>query len=422
MKLIPSPILPQLPDDEFNTLKTSIQEIGIQVPILITEDATIIDGHERYRVIQDLGIKRFPMRVLGGLSEPQRREYAVRLNIERRHLTREQRRFLIEAELRCNPARTDRSIGDLVGADHKTVGKTRERLAATGEIPHLVDRRATNGKLFTHKPSIGVETTHAARVAGQLLTALPPDHDGGGLTLRDARKAAWAERYRHANDVPESDLPAHITIKNCDFRRLKVADESVDLILTDPPWSLHESAIHQPMGECFLRWLKPGGMLLCYCGNASLPMFLDAFRDAGLKYQWMLGCAKHHQNGNQPTKMQRGGRFLASLRPVMLYSKGKDFSIHKTPVDLFLSRRETDEHTHPLNWQQPLDEARYFVSHFAAPGTTIVDPFVGSGTNAAAVALEGQGRRFLGCDLDDLCVKIARRRVVETMSSLTTTP
>jgi DNA modification methylase len=115
--------------------------------------------------------------------------------------------------------------------------------------------------------------------------------------------------------------------------------------------------------------------------------------------------------------MRLGGRFSAALRPLLLFSKGHSFSLHKTPTDIVFTRGR-DERTHPLNWQQPLEEAQYFVAHLAAPGSLIVDPFTGSGTNAVAVALGGQGRRFLGCDLDPACTKIARRRVAEALSTV----
>ena len=72
-------------------------------------------------------------------------------------------------------------------------------------------------------------------------------------------------------------------MNTCHFRRLPAEDGSGDMILTDPPWDQHHRHLHAPMAEMFFRWLKPGGLLLVYAGNASLPWFLDAFRETGLK-------------------------------------------------------------------------------------------------------------------------------------------
>jgi site-specific DNA-methyltransferase (adenine-specific) len=244
------------------------------------------------------------------------------------------------------------------------------------------------------------------------------------MTIRDARKAAWEECYRQSSRTPGSRLPANIAIKHCDFRKLRVEDGSVDLILTDPPWGVDFQFLYEPMATAFARWLKPGGLLLAYVGNASMPGFLDAFRSSGLTYQWLVATANRPSEEDDLVpwgSLKLGGKFSAALRPLLLFSKGKTFRLHKTPSDVLLTRVRY-ERTHPLNWQQSLDEARYFVSHFAAPTALIVDPFLGSGTNAVAVALEGQGRRFVGSDIDKTCLTISRRRVSEAMTATTRLP
>ena len=178
---------------------------------MVADDGTIIDGHERHRAIVDLGLRRFPMRVVGGLSDAARREMAVRLNIERRHLTATQRRLLIEAELRADPGRSNCSIGNIYRCSHNTVDKVRRRMEAGGQCDH-VPRVGRDGKVY-RPPSVGVETLSGAREAARLLPDLGDDVEGN-LTMRDARKAAWAERLKRAND-----LPAEIKMKIWDFRR-----------------------------------------------------------------------------------------------------------------------------------------------------------------------------------------------------------
>jgi site-specific DNA-methyltransferase (adenine-specific) len=91
LDLIPDPVLPPLPDEEYRQLRESIRGQGVQVPLLATSDGRIIDGHERYRACRELAIKQFPMRILGCMPEDERRKKAIRINVERRHLTREER-------------------------------------------------------------------------------------------------------------------------------------------------------------------------------------------------------------------------------------------------------------------------------------------------------------------------------------------
>ena len=89
--------------------------------------------------------------------------------------------------------------------------------------------------------------------------------------------------------------------------------------------------------------------------------------------------------------MRQGGKFAAALRPLLLFSKGETFHTYRTPRDLVFSRDKIERH-HPLNWQQPADEATYFISHLTHPNASIIDPFLGSGTTAVAVVRAGQAR------------------------------
>ena len=135
MEITASPVLPQLPPDEYRVIRDSIAEIGVQVPLLLTADHVLVDGHERWRAIQELEITKFPMRVVGCLSEAERVQLAIKLNLERRHLTVAQRRELAARLLREDACQTDRKVASAVGCDHKTVGKVRSDLTSTGEIP-----------------------------------------------------------------------------------------------------------------------------------------------------------------------------------------------------------------------------------------------------------------------------------------------
>jgi len=417
MRIIPSPVLPPLPEAEFSELSASIRDFGVQVPVMVTEEGVLIDGHERFRACQDLGIRKFPLRVLGKLTDQERREWAVRLNVERRHLTPSQRRHLIETELKADAGRSDRALAGVFRCDHKTIGSVRRKLIATGEVPQL-PRTSRNGKVF-RPPAVGVESLKAADEAGRLIQALGDAALEGGISMRDLRKAAWAERYRQASTSPAGRVPTSIIIKKSDFRRLDVEDGSVDLILTDPPWTQRCDELREPMAECFSRWLKPGGLLVCYVGTHSLPSFLATF-SRHLTYQWTIAGIKASkppepgQSWLPGGSFKSGGKFLSCWRPALLFSRGPLSGLLRAVSDVvILGGAEKDDHP----WQQTLEEARYFLARLTRPGALVVDPFVGSGTNAVAVALEGQGRRFLGGDIDASCVRIARRRVSDAVKA-----
>jgi DNA modification methylase len=71
--------------------------------------------------------------------------------------------------------------------------------------------------------------------------------------------------------------------------------------------------------------------------------------------------------------------------------------------------RSGPERDHPC--PRPLDMMLYLVSRLAPPDTTILDPFMGSGTTGVA-ALK-LGRRFIGIEIEPTYFDIACRRIEE---------
>jgi ParB-like chromosome segregation protein Spo0J len=125
--------MPALTSEEYTALKAEIARSGIQVPVALDQDGNIIDGHNRVAIANELGIEDYPRQVKIYGTEEERRRDALALNMVRRHLTQQQKRKLIAAEIGRDPHRSDREIGRLLASDHKTVGSVRRELS--GEIP-----------------------------------------------------------------------------------------------------------------------------------------------------------------------------------------------------------------------------------------------------------------------------------------------
>jgi ParB-like chromosome segregation protein Spo0J len=139
-------VMPELPQDEYEALKTDIAARGVMVAIELDEYGNTLDGHHRQRACRELGINDYPVVVRPGLTEAEKLTHARKANLLRRQLSREQRRTLIAEELRDNPERSNRQIAEALSVDHKTVGAARERLQSTGEIPQLAKTTGADGK------------------------------------------------------------------------------------------------------------------------------------------------------------------------------------------------------------------------------------------------------------------------------------
>lgn len=119
--------MPPLSGDEYEALRADIATRGVLVPVEVDENGAILDGHHRYRACVELGITP-PTVVRAGLTETEKHEHSLRLNLARRHVTQAQRRDLIRLELERAPDRSDRAIARLVGASHPTVAAVRREI------------------------------------------------------------------------------------------------------------------------------------------------------------------------------------------------------------------------------------------------------------------------------------------------------
>ena len=69
----------QISNKQYEDLKASIDKFGLVDPIIINSDNTVIGGHQRLKVLRELGAKKIPT-VRVNLSKEDERELNIRLN------------------------------------------------------------------------------------------------------------------------------------------------------------------------------------------------------------------------------------------------------------------------------------------------------------------------------------------------------
>jgi len=144
----PYQLLDPLSEEDLAALEADILERGVLVAIEFDEDGNVLDGHHRLAICDKHGITDYPRIVREGWTEEQKRTHSRRMNLARRQLSRDQKRRLIEDELRETPTGSNRKIAKLLGVNHKTVASARARLAAGGEIPHVTTVSGDDGKTY----------------------------------------------------------------------------------------------------------------------------------------------------------------------------------------------------------------------------------------------------------------------------------
>lgn len=149
-------VMPPLTADEYAELKEDIRRRGVMVPIEFDEAGNVLDGHHRLQICAELGITDFPKVIRAGLTEEQKRTHARKLNMARRQLNQEQRRQLIQAQLKETPERSDRQIATELGVSNSTVSLRRKELESSGELCESHSSMGADGKerprQVEHKP------------------------------------------------------------------------------------------------------------------------------------------------------------------------------------------------------------------------------------------------------------------------------
>jgi hypothetical protein len=137
--------MPALAEDDRDALERSIRTHGIQVPIIVDENGDIIDGHHRREIADRLHLD-CPVIHEMGKSEAEKIALSISLNVDRRQLTREQKREVISASIKAEPELSNREHARRTGADDKTVAVVRDDLASRAEIPHVSERTDSLGR------------------------------------------------------------------------------------------------------------------------------------------------------------------------------------------------------------------------------------------------------------------------------------
>jgi hypothetical protein len=236
---------------------------------------------------------------------------------------------------------------------------------------------------------------------------------GGRIKRKDrdelARQRLLERAAQASGIVQERHFPR---FELADFNALKLGRESVDLLLTDPPYKGKFLHLWKELGVFAAHVLKPEGFLVAYLGSYHFDEEYEGLRAAGLHTRWIMGVKHRH---GSPTVHQAG--FSNSLKPILVLGKGKKRNRPKNaPVDDFLWLGEGDgKSRHP--WGQDFAEAERIVLGFTDPDDLVCDPFAGGGTVPLAAMLNG--RRVVASEIDRLTHADAARLIGDAYDAAT---
>jgi site-specific DNA-methyltransferase (adenine-specific) len=183
-----------------------------------------------------------------------------------------------------------------------------------------------------------------------------------------------------------------------------IPSESVDAIVTDPPYGREWLPLYEDLAGFAARVLKPGGVCLVMTGQLILPDVIEILRRR-LQYVWLISYVS---TGH--AALVWSIRVMSHSKPVLYFAKPPHNPTGLFRPDLISSGQKTKrEH----EWQQSVAGFRRLIRHYTRPNSLILDPCCGTGTTLVAAIMEGEGRRAIGIDVDGRAIGIAFRKLEE---------
>ncbi len=229
-----------------------------------------------------------------------------------------------------------------------------------------------------------------------------------------------------------------------------VPGESIDLILTDPPYALGKNFGNDSdflKGKDFLDWtfewldlcvplLKPTGSLYIFCTWQYSPEIFVHLKQKMIMLNEIIWDRRVPSMGGSTRKYSSVhdniGFFALDLkgyyfdldsiripydaetkkaRSRSIFEGKKWLEIGYNPKDIWsisrLHKIHSERVDHPT--QKPIELIERMVLASCPEGGTVLDPFMGSGTTA--IASYKHGRNFMGFDLNQKYVDVANKRI-----------
>ena len=227
---------------------------------------------------------------------------------------------------------------------------------------------------------------------------------------------------------------------DCLIEMKNIPDNSVDMILADPPFGQTRSSWDilipfEPMWEQLKRVTKPNGAIVLF----GMQPFTSALVMSNLtmfKYDWVWAKSKPTGFLNAKKQPLRETETISVFykkqctynpqgvtqtnKMVSRTNRGNYGDCSKTTLQTVTNyprsilRFATIDGLHPT--QKPLDLGRYLIRTYTNEGDTVLDFTLGSGTFGVGSVLEK--RNFIGIELDPRYFAMANTRIADAVDEM----
>jgi 16S rRNA G966 N2-methylase RsmD len=395
-------LIPPLRPEELAQLEANVLADGIRDPLVVW-DGVLIDGHNRYGLAQKHTLayqvvqKDFADRDAAVL-------WIVYNQFGRRNLLTAAR---AELAMRIEPilaqqAKARQVAGLRRGDEAPVVPNSEQRkvkdLNATKTATQAAE--AAGLKRDTYHKAKTVLTSAPAPIVEAFKAGKISAHQAYQQVRREERRERL-EAETAAEATATYEHPPRLICGR--FQDADVADDSVDAIITDPPYPREFLPEYTDFAAWAARKLKPGGSAFVMCGQSWLPEVLERLTSSDqLAYRWTLA---YLTPGGQA--VQVFPRTVNTFwKPVIWLTKG-DYT-GDWIGDVAQSKvNDNDKRFH--EWGQSESGMADLIRRGSRVGDVVCDPFAGGGTTVRVAA--ALGRQTIGIECDVATYKTLVTRV-----------
>lgn len=203
-----------------------------------------------------------------------------------------------------------------------------------------------------------------------------------------------------------------------------IPDNSIDLIVTDPPYKVTNRGGYTNAGGMMLdekmrkgdvftensvtigEWLpllhsklKESSHCYIMCNNKNLYQFLKAVDDSEFHLVKTMVWAKNNKIMSQA--------YMSQFEFVLFLRKGRFKRINNCGSSDLLQFDNPKNKTHPT--EKPVELKAHLIENSSNIGDLVCDPFMGTGSSG--IAAKQLGRHYLGIELDSEYFNKARERI-----------
>ena len=418
-----------LRDEEYENLKESILTEGVRDPLIVW-NGMLLDGHHRYKIAQEFGIEFKTIEVdLPDMDAA--KEWIIKNQLGRRNLTEQEASYyrgkLYESRKRQG-MRTDltsgqnvlkldtaEEIGKQYGVDGRTIKRDAEFSKSVDKVADEIGEKAKEAILSGQASITKKDVEKLIEIKQEVPEFIEPILKGEialSKAIQESKKRFIEQVYEERRNTKEITR-ATIYHDDC-YNFLNIFEsKSVDLLITDPPYSTDIDDLPEFLDKWLYNALDKvkdtGRAFICI---GAYPIEIYTYLQYLLKTDWIVDNPivwTYRNTLGQTPRMKYNLNYQLILH---LYKETSNPLDNRITNEMF-SVQDINAPDGRLGdrfykWQKPDLLAERLINHTTKDGDKIIDPFAGCGT--FILKASELNRTSYGCEIDADVVNIAKNR------------